>query len=86
MKNKIKPSGYWDNFENCYKEALKYKSRSGFKKCNSTAYKWGCKNNWMGELCSHMIPKTNPIGYWNDYENCKKAALECTTRTEFYNK
>lgn len=44
---------YW-NKERCTKEALKYKSRSVFKKQSSGAFGSAYKNGWMNEICSHM--------------------------------
>lgn len=42
-----KPSGYWDNYENCYEEAKKYKSRYDFEKGSETAYNYALKNKWL---------------------------------------
>ena len=49
-----KPKGYW-NKENCHKEALKYKNRTEFYKNSSSAYYSSHKNNWIDEICIHMI-------------------------------
>jgi len=86
--NKIKTGGVggstiiW-NYENCKKEALKYKSRSEFAKNNGSAYYSSIKNKWLDDICSHMILKKKPNGYWN-YENCKKEALRYKTKKNFY--
>jgi len=53
MKSKKKPNGYWTK-EHCHEEALKYKSRSEFKKYSRSAYRNSTKK-WMDEICSHMI-------------------------------
>lgn len=42
-----KPNGYWNNYQNCYEEALKYKSRGEFGNGNETAYKKSLKNKWI---------------------------------------
>lgn len=42
-------------YEICKKEALKCQTRSEFAKFNSTAYKKSHKNNWIDDICSHMI-------------------------------
>jgi len=86
--NKIKTGGVggtsiiW-NYENCKKESLKYKSRSEFAKNNGSAYYSSIKNKWLDDICSHMILKKKPNGYWN-YENCKKEALRYKTKKFFY--
>lgn len=54
MKRKIKkPNGYWTK-ERCFDEALKYKTRSSFKKQSGSAYARSCENGWIDEICSHM--------------------------------
>lgn len=42
-----KPKGYWNNYENCYKEALKYSKASHFKKGCIGAYSASLKNGWL---------------------------------------
>ena len=49
-----KPNGHWDIKENCRKEALKYKTRTEFRKGTSRAYGSSRKNGWLGEF----FPKT----------------------------
>ena len=81
MIPKQKPSGYW-TYNNCKEEALKYNSRSEFKKY---AYRgWYCSsiNNWLDDICSHMISNQKPTGYWN-YKNCKEEAIKYKNRSEF---
>jgi len=52
---KIKyPRGYW-NYENCKKEALKYKSIKEFRKLNLNCYSAIGRRGWYDELCSHLI-------------------------------
>ena len=38
----------WD-YDNCYKEAKKYKSRSEFKQKNNAAYRCSYNNGWINE-------------------------------------
>lgn len=52
---KVKP-GYWTH-ENCKHEALKYKKRIEFKTNAKGAYESALKNNWLDEVCSHMIKR-----------------------------
>lgn len=48
-----KPKNYW-TFENCLKEAKKYKYRNEFHKKSSSAYNVANKNNWLNKICEHM--------------------------------
>jgi hypothetical protein len=52
--NSNKPKGYWNNFELCKVEALKYNLRSQFKKKSSSAYHNAWTNNWLDKCCAHM--------------------------------
>ncbi|TXJ28274.1 MAG: hypothetical protein E6Q24_05700 [Chitinophagaceae bacterium] len=84
--NSVKAGGLgWSEvkwtFENCQKEALKYKTRSEFIDNSPGAYAAARKNNWM-QICDHMIYRRLPKGTWT-YESCKQTALLCKTRTEF---
>jgi superfamily II DNA or RNA helicase len=81
MVEVIKPNGYW-TYETCKEEALKYKTKTEFKKGSVTAYETCCKNGWMDELCSHMIGIKSK-GYWT-YERCKEEALKFKTRNNFH--
>lgn len=51
-----KPNGYWNNKENVFKAAKKYKSRSEFQKGCVTAYKSACKNGWLDEMTWFVRP------------------------------
>jgi len=42
-----KPKGYWNNYDNCYKEALKYSKVSHFKKSCMGAYSSSLKHDWI---------------------------------------
>jgi superfamily II DNA or RNA helicase len=80
---KIKPSNYW-TYEKCQEAALLCKSRTEFCKKFNTAYKTSSNNNWLDEICSHMIDVIKPSGYWTE-EICQETALLCKTKTEFKN-
>jgi|SRR3972149_2806589 len=85
MKNKErKPMGYWTK-ENCEKEALKYSSRSNFERGSNGAYDKSLKNNWLNDICKHMITKKKPNGYWTK-EKCLEEALKYRTKTDFAKK
>ena len=68
-----KPFGYW-TFDKCREEALKYNSRYEFKNNCGSAYTKSLKKCWLDKICSHMVSKQKPCGYWN-YENCKDEAV-----------
>jgi predicted GIY-YIG superfamily endonuclease len=53
---------YWTK-EKCQELALKCKSRSEFGKKYYAAHKYSIKNNWLDEICSHMIQ-------FNNYKRC----------------
>jgi predicted GIY-YIG superfamily endonuclease len=76
-----KPCGYW-TFERCQEEALKYNSRNEFKTKSNGAFDRAYNNKWIDEICSHMILKQKPTGYWT-YENCKEESLKYRNRSEF---
>jgi hypothetical protein len=78
-----KPKGYWDNKDNCLKEALKYKSINEWvKKCKST-YSIISRKEWFKECIEHMDkPKNKPSGFWTK-EECIKDALKYKTKTEW---
>jgi len=78
-----KPNGHWDIKENCRKEALKYKTRTEFRKGTSRAYGSSRKNGWLDEVCTHMGDKTKPKGYWGIKENCLQESLKYKNRGEF---
>jgi hypothetical protein len=72
-------------YEKCKKEALKYSYRSQFKKESPSAHQSAKGMGWLDDLCSHMVYKKKPNGYWTK-ERCEKSALECNTRMEFHDK
>ena len=77
-----KSYGYW-TYERCKEEALKYKTRTEFKKNSAGACKSSIVNKWYEEICLHMIiPKKRIHNYWT-YERCKEEALKYKTKLEF---
>jgi len=78
-----KPIGYWEDKERCRKAALDCNTKGEFRSKYSAAYENARENGWLDDICSHMEEKQKPRGYWNDKENCRKAALDCNTRGEF---
>lgn len=53
-----KKSGYWTK-ERCYDEALKYKTRTEYYMKSSGSYSAAKKNEWLDDVCAHMIPVGN---------------------------
>ena len=47
IKRKKTKNGYWNNYNLCEKEALKYVNRSSFIKGCWSAYTYSAKNNWL---------------------------------------
>ncbi len=59
-----KPYRYWQDKEKCQEEALKHLTRTDFKINSNGAYEASLRNNWLDEVCWHMIK----IG--NRYNKC----------------
>ena len=75
-----KPAGYWDNYEHCYEEAKKYKTRSAFQKKCQGAYSKALKNGWLDDyVWFEERPKNN---YWNR-ETCLEEAKKYNSASEF---
>jgi hypothetical protein len=83
LKNKVtrRPNGYW-TFEQCKKEAEKYKTRSELKQKISPCYDVAYRNKWLDDICQHMSDAKKPNGFWTK-ENCILEALKYTNRTDF---
>lgn len=74
-------NGIW-NYKKLVELALKYNKRSDFRNNNRGAYDAAQRNNWLNDICSHMIIVNKPKNYWT-YELCKIEALKYKSRTEF---
>ena len=77
--------GFWNNYNNCKEEALKYNNLTDFNKNSGGASSAARRNGWFDEFTSHMIEIKHPKGYWTK-ERCHIEALKYQTRTEFYKK
>lgn len=55
MKFHQRPFGYWNDFDLCKAEALKYNVKTHFARGSSAAFKAARRNNWLLEICKHMI-------------------------------
>jgi predicted GIY-YIG superfamily endonuclease len=69
--------GNW-NYEKCKEEALKYSTKSEFKKSSNRAYRIINNNKWY-ELTEHLLSKINN---WS-YEKCKQEVSKYKTKKEF---
>ena len=74
--------GFWNDFNVCKEESLKYKTKTQFKKYSSGAFDSCVRNNWLDEICSHMILNQKPNGYWTK-EKCQEEALKYQNKTDF---
>jgi len=79
---KRKPKGYWTK-DRCINVAHLCFSRSEFKSKYNQAWNLCRQKGWMKEACSHMVNKSKPKGYWQDYNICFEAAKQCITASEF---
>jgi hypothetical protein len=68
-------------YEKIRVEALKYNSRSEFKRKNRYVYALACKMGILDKICSHM--KTIRSKNWNNLENLKKEALKYNNKIDF---
>ena len=67
------------NFEKCREEALKFNTRTEFKRGNDSAYKSAKRHSWFDEICSHMIIINK---HWT-IDECNKRALKYNSRYDF---
>lgn len=70
------------NKKTCYKEALKYKSRSEFSDGNASAYGVARKNNWLDDYKWLKEPLSRLEDCWTK-EECFAEARKYRTKTEF---
>jgi predicted GIY-YIG superfamily endonuclease len=83
MKQLINCSNYWTK-DRCREAALKCLGRKEFCKKYKGAYESARLNNFLDEICSHMITTIKPRGYWTK-DRCRKAAILCRDKKEFRN-
>jgi predicted GIY-YIG superfamily endonuclease len=76
------PHGHWNIFENIRIDALKYQTRSEWKRNNDTAHRAASKNGWLDAACSHM-KKYQPK--WS-YEKVLDAARNSANLKDFRSK
>ena len=72
----------WD-YESCYEEALKYKTKIEFYKGSNGAWCKARKYGWLKDYTWLYSPQ-RPKKYWN-YETCMEAAKKCNIINELRN-
>lgn len=75
-----KPAGYWDNYENCYEEAKKYKNRRSFQRGSMSAYMKAWKHGWLDDYV--WFDERQKHNYWSK-ETCLEEAKKYHSRSEF---
>lgn len=70
-------------YDYCKTVALKYENLKDFRKQERGVYSKACQKSWIDDICSHMSRATKPMNYWQNKENCAKAASECKSLNEF---
>ena len=80
LERKIKPSGYW-NYEHCYAEAKKYKTRTEFEKNSACCYGISLKNGWLDDY--DWIPKRKKVASKWTKDLCFEIGKRFKTKVEF---
>lgn len=86
--NKVKTGGIGRGVFKWYKsnvqlEASKYRTISEFQKNSSGAYEVMRKNNWSGEMCSHMEMIKCIDGYWDNKRLCEEESKKYKNVSKF---
>ena len=81
IKSEVINISYWTK-NKCQEEASKYNTRSEFRKYSHSCYVTAHRNNWLNEICIHMLNKYSMNIIWTK-EKCQVEALKYKTRSEF---
>lgn len=80
LKRTTKPIGYW-NYDNCYNEAKKYKTKKELEIGNGSCYFAALRNKWLGDYT--WMPKSKKRqSKWNRYK-VFKIAQQFKTKSDF---
>ena len=71
--------------EKCAEIAFKCKSRGEFIKKYGTPYYTALRKGWLDDICSHMVSKIKPNGYWTNI-TCNEESKKCINSKELRNK
>lgn len=72
--------------EKCIIEAKKYIKISEYQRKSKSSYNAALKNNWIDEVCSHMIRSKSKNKYWNNKDLCRTESLNYKNISEFQKK
>ena len=81
MPKEVKKRFTW-TFELCKEEAKKYNMLSVFKKNSRGAYNRARLNDWLNDICSHMLNKPFKVIKWTK-KMCREEALKYETRSQY---
>lgn len=82
-KQSHKPKDFWNSFQNCQNEALKYNTITQLKRGNKSCYTSIISNEWDKILFPNKkLLDQKPFAYWNDKNNCLNEAKKYKTITE----
>ena len=76
------PNNYWNDYERCKLESLKYKTRTKFQQGSKTAYKFSSLNNWIDEFIPSLSERLHDLN-WNVCLEIMKTEL---TKSSFVRK
>lgn len=79
VSGKRKPRKW--SFEQCRSEALKYETRSEFRKNAASGYQAAHENKWLDQICGHMH-KPDLTKHWT-FDRCQEEALKYETKSAF---
>ncbi len=85
FEKKQKPTGYWDNYDNCYNAASTCRTKTEFIKKYNRAYLTAKKNEWLKDYIWFNIKRTAHNLKW-DHDSVFKEAKKYKTKTEFCHK
>lgn len=77
---------YWNNYENCAKEAKKYGSLKKIYLYNKVCYYSIIRNEWKNDFFNIKYKNAKEFGYWNSIEHCIEESKKYSTITELKNK
>ena len=81
----MKPMNYWNNKENCFKEAKKYRTAYELQRSNYGCYQGLRRNGWVYEAYPTK-GGVKQMNYWKNKDNVIDAAKKCQTKMEFKKK
>ena len=80
---KTKLPKFWNSYENCKNESLKYNSKNEFRIKSNGAYSSALKHKWINDFVWLDGRNKLPHRFWENFENCKNEALKYKNKTHF---